>query len=192
MDLEEKNDSMNKTFFNDLISNFEYVPENDIEDIESMGLASESLISNKIETGSTTDNILNFDLEINNFCFDEESFERARILAEAEETDNLILLNNMDNDDIDIYGNDILTLSAVSSTSETFINTKTSTKSIDPPSPFFAKLALRLGHVNLVKIIEPKCTITDKTATDLGRALGATTWSARSDVQKNKSKLESP
>ncbi|CAG8710434.1 14657_t:CDS:2, partial [Dentiscutata heterogama] len=178
---------------------------------------SESLISDRIETGSTTDNILDFDLEINNFCFDEDSFERAQILAEAEETNDLILLNNMDNDDIDIYGNDILTLSefdSVSSMSGSNENEyliedlilKKSNKILTPCpiidindgriqcclaySPKQRCLAQLVGsweidemifhlaqrNVNLVKIIEPKCTINDKTATDLGRALGAATW----------------
>ncbi|CAG8620157.1 26720_t:CDS:2, partial [Dentiscutata erythropus] len=160
--------------------NFEYVPENDIEDIESMGLVSESLISDEIETESIIDNTLDFDIEINNFHFDKDSFERARILAEAEETNDLILLNNIDNDDLNIDDNDILTLSefdSVSSISETFLNAKTSTKSIDPPSSFFVKTALRLWHVNLAKIIEQKYTITNETTTDLGRALGVATWS---------------
>ncbi|CAG8517220.1 2815_t:CDS:2, partial [Scutellospora calospora] len=53
----------NKNFLSDLINNFEYVPENDIKDVESMGLASESLMSDGIETGNI-DNNLDVDVEI--------------------------------------------------------------------------------------------------------------------------------
>ncbi|CAG8760714.1 14055_t:CDS:1, partial [Racocetra fulgida] len=66
----------NKDFLRDLINNFEYISENDIEDIESMGLASKSLISNGIEIGSN-DNNLDFDLEISSFLFNKTSFEKA-------------------------------------------------------------------------------------------------------------------
>ncbi|CAG8717202.1 273_t:CDS:1, partial [Racocetra fulgida] len=95
----------NKNFLSDLINNFEYVPENDIEDIESMGLASESLISDGIETGSI-DNNLDVDVEISPFLFDKISFERARALVEEEKTSDLIFLNDIDNDDIDADSND--------------------------------------------------------------------------------------
>ncbi|CAG8750303.1 10006_t:CDS:1, partial [Racocetra persica] len=95
----------NKNFLSDLINNFEYVLENDIEDIESMGLASESLISDGIEMGSI-DNNLDVDVEISPFLFDKISFERAWALVEEEETSNLIFLNDIDNDDIDADSND--------------------------------------------------------------------------------------
>ncbi|CAG8665354.1 17470_t:CDS:2 [Dentiscutata heterogama] len=112
--------------------------------------------------------------------------------AKAKETDDLILLNNIDNDNND--SNDVLTLSefdsvlsifgsnesdylieSLESKKEIFFNTKTSTKSVNPSSSFFVKTALRLKHINLAKIIEQKYIITNETTTGLEKALNTAT-----------------
>ncbi|CAG8451188.1 815_t:CDS:1 [Cetraspora pellucida] len=127
----------NKNFLSDSINNFEYVPKNDIEDIESMGLASESLISDGIKTGSI-DNNLDVDVEISPFLFDKISFERVWILVEEKETSDLIFLNNIDNDDIDANSNDTTSLKFDSNESEYLIKNltlkKDSSKMLTPCS----------------------------------------------------------
>ncbi|CAG8752737.1 12739_t:CDS:1 [Cetraspora pellucida] len=110
----------NKNFLSDLINNFEYVPENDIEDIESMRLASESLISDRIKTRSI-DNNLDVDVEISSFLFDKISFEKTQTLVEEKETSNLIFLNDIDNNDIDANSNNTTLLEFDSNENEYLI-----------------------------------------------------------------------
>ncbi|RIA86649.1 hypothetical protein C1645_740698 [Glomus cerebriforme] len=74
----------------------------------------------------------------------------------------------------------------------TFHNTKSSSAITDYPSLLFVKIALRLEHVNITKIMNQKYKLTSETATDLGKALGNVTWKVRHDVQENKTKLENP
>jgi hypothetical protein len=73
-----------------------------------------------------------------------------------------------------------------------FDNTKSISTIINRPSLLFIKIALKLEHINVTKLINQKYEITPETATDLGKSLGIMTWKSRHDVQKNKNKLENP
>ncbi len=66
-------------------------------------------------------------------------------------------------------------LVCLTSVLSTFFNTKSFSTVTNYPSLFFINIALRLGHVNIIKIKNSKYDITSETATDFGKALGIVT-----------------
>ncbi|CAG8816714.1 14776_t:CDS:2, partial [Gigaspora margarita] len=73
-----------------------------------------------------------------------------------------------------------------------FFDTKSFPVTTKSPSLLFVKIVLRLGHVNMMNIIDQKYDITSETAPALGKALGIATWNARYEVRNKKMNLESP
>ncbi len=73
----------------------------------------------------------------------------------------------------------------------TYHNIKSSVV-VNYPSLFFIKMALRLLHIDITKIMNHQYKITPETANEFGKTLGNVTWRTRHDVEKNKTKLENP
>ncbi|CAG8577335.1 4635_t:CDS:1, partial [Ambispora gerdemannii] len=99
------------TNLNDVLffNNFDYVPDDyDMENIESMDLATKSLTSESTITGSVVNDASDFNIEINPFHFDKANFEVARALAEADNDNDIFLLKDIDID-TETESNDILT-----------------------------------------------------------------------------------
>ena len=74
----------------------------------------------------------------------------------------------------------------------TYHNTASSSVIANYPSLFFIKMALRLWHIDIIKIMNQRYKITSETAKEFGKTLGIVTWKARHDIEKNKNKLENP
>ncbi|CAG8706939.1 17962_t:CDS:2, partial [Dentiscutata erythropus] len=138
---------LERTIFNSLINDLEYVLE---EDVESIGLTNESLIFDDIEAESINKDELDYNIEINPFLFDKISFERARALAKADENSDTIFLNNVSDN------SDELT------SSEFNLESTTSNSS------------LKLGHIDLTNL-EHKHEVNSETAIAFGKALGNAT-----------------
>jgi len=54
----------------------------------------------------------------------------------------------------------------------TFYNTKSSLKMADYLSLFFVKIVLKLGHINIIKVMNQKYDLTSEIVTNLGKILG--------------------
>ncbi|CAG8693504.1 10349_t:CDS:2, partial [Dentiscutata heterogama] len=73
-----------------------------------------------------------------------------------------------------------------------FFDTKSFPVTTKLSSLLFVKIVLRLGHVNMMNIIDQKYDITSKTVPTLGKVLGIATWNAQHEIRNKKINLESP
>ncbi|CAG8477559.1 9184_t:CDS:2, partial [Dentiscutata heterogama] len=104
---------------------------------------------------------------------------------------------------LDLLGQWILNIAA-SNNSEykeqllTYLNStlsifdKTKSHISEPPSLLYVKTALRLGQVNLIKIMEDDHNLTPEKSKKVGESLGIVTWKSRHEVRQNKEILENP
>ncbi|CAG8630299.1 10631_t:CDS:2 [Dentiscutata erythropus] len=202
--------------FND----FEYILE-DYEDTESTSLAveSESVMTDSVmadksdfdielktflfndtsfnqarelaEAEEETD--INILLENNDTDIDIESCNIASSLAadlESENNENEYLVQG--NIDTNMKLSQQLSACPILDIIDAFFDTKSFPVTTKSPSLLFVKIVLRLGHINMMNIIDQKYDITPETAPALEKALGIATWNARYEVRNKKMNLESP